>query len=305
MPPPVTPSDDSRFRSAAQWLEGDAREGRPDVALLGVPAHASSRGESGAHRTPRAVRQAMRALSTWAPSRRVDIGELKAVDLGDVDDPDRGEEGEWRVRMAAESGSTIARLLLVVGGDSSVIAPVAIGVLGDLARGGLVVLDVRHDVRGAGGNASVVRRLLDAGMPGERIVQVGVADWADSRSYYDEAYARGIHPIHRDEVARRGISDCVLAALDVAGAAGRRVVVALDLDVCDRAVAPGCPGSLPGGLSASEVMRAAYLAGMHPSVDAVAVTEVDAAADPDGRTVRLAAMCVLEAAAGLAGRPAD
>jgi formiminoglutamase len=246
----------------------------------------------------------MHVLSTWAPSRRIDIGELKAVDLGDVDDPDRGEEGEWRVRMAAESGKTIARLLLVIGGDNSVIAPVATAVLGDLALGGLVVLDVRHDVRGGdAGNASVVRRLLDAGMPGERIVQVGVADWADSRSYYDEAYARGIHPIHREEVARRGISDCVLTALDIAAAGGRRVVVALDLDVCDRAVAPACPGSLPGGLSAAEVLRAAYLAGMHASVDAVAVTEVDAAADSDGRTVRLAAMCLLEAAAGLAGRP--
>jgi formiminoglutamase len=50
------------------------------------------------------------------------------------------------------------------------------------------------------------------------------------------------------------------------------------------------------------VLTAAYLAGRDPRVAAIDITEVDAGADPDGRTVRLAAMCVLEAAAGLAVR---
>jgi formiminoglutamase len=94
-------------------------------------------------------------------------------------------------------------------------------------------------------------------------------------------------------------------ALDVAGSGGAEVYVDLDVDVCDRAVAPACPASLPGGLSAGELLDAAYLAGRDPRVRAVDITEVDAEADaPDGRTVRLAALCVLEAAAGLAGRAA-
>jgi formiminoglutamase len=93
-------------------------------------------------------------------------------------------------------------------------------------------------------------------------------------------------------------------ALDVAGAAGGPVYVDLDLDVCDRSVAPGCPASLPGGLSAAEVMQAAFLAGRDERVRVLDITEVDATNDaPDGRTVRLAAMCLLEAAAGLALRP--
>ena len=65
------------------------------------------------------------------------------------------------------------------------------------------------------------------------------------------------------------------------------------------------PRACPGGLSAGELLDAAYLAGRDPRVRAVDITEVDAEADaPDGRTVRLAALCVLEAAAGLAGRTA-
>jgi formiminoglutamase len=92
-------------------------------------------------------------------------------------------------------------------------------------------------------------------------------------------------------------------ALDIAAAAGGPVFVDLDLDVCDRAVAPACPASLPGGLSAAELTEAAYLAGRDPRVRGIDVTEVDATSDaPDERTIRLAAMCLLEAAAGLAQR---
>jgi formiminoglutamase len=93
-------------------------------------------------------------------------------------------------------------------------------------------------------------------------------------------------------------------ALDVAGAGGGPIYVDLDVDVCDRSVAPACPASLPGGLAAWELLQAAYEAGRHPLVRAIDVTEVDATRDaPDERTVRLAAMCLLEACAGLALRP--
>ena len=302
MQQPTSPPD-RRWSSAAAWLATGSQGQPPDLAVLGVPAHASSLSGSGAHKTPAAVRQAMQTLSTWSGSKKVDVGSLRALDLGNVDDPDLKAEGEWRIRIACESAATLARLVVLVGGDNSFIDSAAAGVLGEVAAGGLVVLDVRHDIQEGRANASSVRRLLDAGMPGERIVQVGTADWADSRSYADEAYARGIHPMHRDEVADRGISDCMAEALGIAGHGGRPVFVALDLNVCDRAVAPACRGSLPGGLSARELLAAAYLAGASPAVRAVAITEVDAAADPTGSTVKLAAMCLLHAAAGLAHRP--
>ena len=45
-----------------------------------------------------------------------------------------------------------------------------------------------------------------------------------------------------------------------------------------------------------ELRTAARVAGLHPDVVSIDLTEVDAAADaPDGRTVRLTALCVLEA----------
>ncbi|MDQ1685526.1 MAG: formiminoglutamase, partial [Frankiaceae bacterium] len=130
--------------------------------------------------------------------------------------------------------------------------------------------------------------------------------WANSKSYADEAAGLGITVISRYDVARRGIEDCMRQALDIAG--GDRpdnpIYVDLDVDVCDRAVAPACPASRPGGLAAAELMQAAFLAGLDRRVRAVDIAEVDATRDTaDERTVRLAALCVLEVAAGLALRP--
>jgi formiminoglutamase len=299
--PPRPP--DPRWPTAADWLAAGPGGRRPDLAVLGVPTHATSISPTGAHATPAAVRRALAKLSTWCASRRVDVAELAAYDLGDVDDPDVEVEGEWRVHTLVESAAAKAGLVVALGGNNALTYPVLTGAFGDeLARAGLVTLDAHHDNREGRSNGSPVRQLLDAGLDPRRVVQVGIADWANSRSYAEEADAVGITAVRRREVAERGVGDCVRDALHTAGAGGGPVYVDLDLDVCDRAVAPGCPASLPGGLSAAEICEAAFLAGLDERVRAVDVAEVDAMADPDGRTVRLAAMCLLEVAAGLAVR---
>jgi formiminoglutamase len=296
---------DPRWPTAGAWLAGGPGARPVDLAVIGVPTFATSISKTGAHRTPVAVRRALGRLSTWSASRRVDLAELLAPwDRGDVEDPDDVVEGEWRVRTAASTAAGKARLVVVVGGDNSLTYPAMAGAFGDeLNRAGLVTLDAHHDIRDGRSNGTPVRDLVGAGLPGEQVVQVGIADWANSRSYATEAHARGITVIGRAEVADLGIGDCMRKALDAAAVGGGGVYVDLDLDVCDRSVAPGCPASLPGGLSAREVLEAAFVAGLDPRVRVVDVTEVDATRDaPDERTVRLAAMCLLEVAAGLALR---
>jgi formiminoglutamase len=302
--PPAALPRDPRWPRAGDWLAAGPGSGTPDLAVLGVPTFGTSLSKTGAYATPAAVRRALARLSTWCASRRVDVAELAPWDMGDVDEPDVPVEGEWRVRQAARTGAVKSRLLIALGGDNSATYPVMAGAF-DLAleRAGLVTLDAHHDLREGRSNGTPVRDLVEAGLSAERVVQVGIADWANSKSYADEAAAIGITAVTRAEVARRGISDCMTEALETAAAAGGPVYVDLDLDVCDRSVAPACPASLPGGLSAVEVLQAAFLAGRDSRVRAVDITEVDATSDTDDqRTVRLAAMCVLEAAAGLALR---
>lgn len=303
---PKLPPRDPRWPTAGEWLAAGPGRRPVDVTVLGVPTFATSLTRTGAHGTPRAVRRELQRLSTWCASRRVDLGDLAPLELPDVEEPDQAEEGEWRVRVAAGGAADKARLAIILGGDRSATYPAMRGACDDdLQRAGLVTLAAHHGNREGRSNSSPVRNLIDAGLDPERVAAVGIADWAISRSYADEAHARGISTISRGDVESRGMSDVMAEALEIAGRSGSPVYVALDLGVCDRPVAPACPGALPGGLSARELLSAAYEAGRDPRVIALDITEVDAAADRDGRTVRLAALALLEAVAGLAMRPVD
>lgn len=284
---------------------------RADLAVIGVPTWRTSLSTTGAHATPAAVRDALRryspALIRGADGAPVDLGELAVVDHGDVDEPD-GPEGEARARAAVGAALAGARAVVALGGDNALTVPVALGAWGDdLPTAGLVTFDAHYDLRDGVSNGSPVRRLVEAGLDPARVVQVGIADFANSAAYARRARDLGITVVTLDEVRRRGaggLGDVVREALDVAGAAGGPVHLDVDVDVCDRSVAPGCPASVPGGLAAWELRALVRAAAADPRVRSVDLAEVDATADsPDGRTVRLAALCVLEVLAGLAHRP--
>ena len=325
-----------------------------DAVLLGVPAWRTSLSPTGAGETPAAIRDALRRYSpTLIGPPAVDLTEaLSIADAGDVDDPD-GRDGEARVR-AAVAALASARVVIALGGDNSATYAVAQG------RGsrGLITLDAHFDLRDGESNGSPVRRLIADGLDPSRIVQIGIADFANSAAYARRAADAGITVITLDEVRRRGIDEVVSYALRVAGAAEApaaaepasaaahetvvdpaaaaadpptRVAEAetaaelgadtraadaaappapaggihldIDVDVCDRAVAPGCPASVPGGLAAWELRALVRGLARDPGVSSADIVEVDATADTDdARTVRLAALCVLELLAGMAER---
>ena len=290
-------SHDPLWPRAGDWPAG-LTGAHSDLAILGIPTWRTSLSPTGAGTTPAAVRAALRYYSEWAGGSRWP----SIADWGDVPDPDG--DGEAVAAAAARRAADHSSLLIVLGGDNAATVPAALGAWGDrLDTAGLVTLDAHHDLRDGVSNGSPVRRLLEAGLDGHRVAQVGIADFANSALYSARAAELGITVVTRGELARRPIAEAVAEAIEIAGAAGGPVHVDLDVDVCDRAVAPGCPASVPGGISAAELRAAARVAGRHPLVESIDLTEVDAAADSaDGRTVRLVALCVLEAAAGWAER---
>lgn len=280
--------NDPLWPRAGDWPAPSPGE-RADVALIGIPTWRTSLSPTNAHSTPAAVREALRRYSSG--------GALRIVDAGDAPDPDV-------IDASALVAALDARLLIALGGDNAATVPVALGRWGaSIATAGLVTLDAHHDLRDGVSNGSPVRRLIEAGLSGTRVVQVGIEPFANSRAYAERAADYGVTVVFRDELRRRPIAELMTEAIERAGAAGGPVHVDLDVDACDRAVAPACPASVPGGISAGELRAAARAAGRHAAVTSVDLTEVDAMADaPDGRTVRLTALCVLEAIAGLAER---
>lgn len=303
-------SVDPLWRRAGDWPSPDTIEpGEPiDLTVLGIPTWRTSLSTTGAGETPAAVRAAVRFYSTFlSPDRRHPhpraVSDLTIADAGDVVEPD-GPEGEARAIAAMADAVARASLVVALGGDNALTVPAALGAWGgELATAGLITLDAHHDLRDGVSNGSPVRRLIEAGLSGRRVVQIGIADFANSPEYSARAADYGITVIHRDELHHRPIDDVLAEALEIAGAAGGPIHVDLDVDVCDRSVAPGCPASVPGGIAAWELRRAARVTAAHPAVRSIDLAEVDATADaPDGRTVRLTALCVLEAAAGIVER---
>lgn len=295
-------SVDPLWPRAGDWPAlDDGPAGRADLTLLGIPTWRTSLSPTGAHATPAAVRSALRRYSQHAAGLEVEA--LRFADAGEVPEPD-GPEGEARATAAMRAAAARSTLTVAVGGDNALTVPAALGAFGDdLPTAGLITVDAHHDLRDGVSNGSPVRRLVEAGLAGARIVQLGIADFANSAAYARRAADLGITVIPRDALHGRPPADVMAEALEVAGAAGGPVHVDLDVDVCDRAVAPGCPASVPGGLAAWELRALTRAAAASPLVRSFDIAEVDATADaPDERTVRLAALLVLEAAAGLAAR---
>lgn len=256
---------------------------RADVAILGMPTHRTSLSPSSAHLTPAAVREALRRYSLEST--------LRVVDAGDAVDPDSRDTTEWVAGIDAA-------LVIAIGGDNAATVPVARG----RGAAALLTVDAHHDVRDGVSNGSPVRRLIEAGIPGTAVSQLGIEPLANSAAYRARVREFGIRTLERADLPEGHLAAAVREELDRLAGFGP-VHVDIDVDACDRAVAPACPASVPGGFSAADLRAAARVAGAHPAVVSIDLTEVDASADaPDGRTVRLVALCILEAIRGREGR---
>ena len=294
-------SVDPLWPRAGGWPDLDSVNGAVDATLVGLGTHSTSISLTNAHTTPGAVREALARYSPHAYGTSVD--ELVVADAGDADDPDAREADAAALVQHAASRS---RLVIALGGDNAATVPAAAGTWeahGEVKGAGLITLDAHHDLRDGVSNGSPVQRLISAGLDPRRVVQVGIQDFANSRAYAERAGDLGVTVISRAECEQASMAAIAERALSIAGAGGGIVHVDIDVDVCDRSAVPGCPASVPGGLSAWQLRSFVRELCRDPRVRSIDFTEVDAAADTeDGRTVRLVALGVLEALAGLAER---
>lgn len=297
--------NDPLWPRASDWLAGGGASGGRRLGVVGVPLCRTSISASGAASTPRAVRTALSRFATFHAGLGVQLESLSVHDAGNLAVAELSGEEALAAVDAGLAGLPSYELLVLLGGDNAITRPAMRTLLPDLARAGLLTVDAHHDVRGfhAGPtNGTPVRGLIEDGLPGRNVVQVGIGNLTNSRAYRSWSEQHGIE-IHGVAAAQaEGVRTLVRRCLDRLAQTCDAVYVDLDVDVVDRAFAPGCPGARPGGLLPGELLKAAEEAGRHPAVRAVDIVEVDATADPTGVTVDLAAMCLLSVAAGLAAR---
>jgi arginase family enzyme len=288
-------NEDQLWPRASNWLTEASAEAC-DIGLFGVPAHRTSLSPTGANQTPNTIRAALTRYSL--NSAAGNLGTLKAFDFGDVTEPD-SPEGEARTTNLTQQVLNQARLAIALGGDNSITYAVAKATLAQ--SGGLITFDAHHDIREGVSNGSPIRRLIEEGLPGNKIVQIGINDFSNSPEYAKRAKEFGIHVITRADIEKLTAENILAEAFEVIGSGP--VHVDLDVDVCDRAFVPACPASAPGGISAYQLREFTRLATRNPMVKSIDITEIDATKDSeDQRTIRLGALLILEAAAGLLAR---
>jgi formiminoglutamase len=298
-------TDDPRWPRAATWLA--RADDDPALVVLGLPTSSASISPSEAWRTPAALREVLRRFSTYDGERDLDLEGLAVRDLGDLDLADLAPVDALPVIERAVADLDPGPVAVFLGGDNVVTAPVvAAHRAAPLERTGVLTFDAHHDVRDyddVPSNGAPIRWLLDRGLPGDQVVQVGIHGHANSRAYRQLCDEAGIRIVTVDEVERRGIEVVVAEALDDLAARTDAVHVDLDIDVLDRAFAPGCPGARPGGLTPRQLTAGAHLAGAHPAVRTVDLVEVDPSADVAEMTLMATAATFLAVATGIATRP--
>ncbi|HEY0311272.1 MAG TPA: arginase family protein [Allosphingosinicella sp.] len=277
-----------------------------DVALLGAPLEAGSVTPGRCDLAPATVRGTLRRISTYDVETGQEIG-ARLHDLGNV--PVTGvspADAFEPIRAAAASAVRAHRLTLLVGGNNAVTRPAAHGLGAPLANVGLITLDAHLDMRETDQgpmNGNPIRCLLEDGLPGWNICQIGLAPFANTAAMHRDAQAAGIGLFTIADCRRRGIE----AVLDEALARLARkdaIMVDFDIDVIDRAQCPGAPGARPGGMSAEMFFAAARRLAAEPRVRLVDLTEFDPSLDVADITALTAGRWVAEVLAGFSARQA-
>ena len=148
------------------------------IAILGAPMEAGSVTPGRCDLAPEAVRRALKRFSTYDVERSSELF-FAIRDLGDV--PVRGvtpAEGFAPIRDAAAAAVAEHRLTLLLGGNNAITRPAAHALGLPLAKIGLITLDAHFDLRDTASgpmNGNPVRFLLEDGLPGANICQIGLA----------------------------------------------------------------------------------------------------------------------------------
>lgn len=285
-------SDDPNWPRASAWLRGEfARKAVPSLAVIGVPMNRSLT-PGRCDLAPDAIRKALERFSTYDVELGMDLCALSVVDRGDI--------GELTSGSLAASPPVI-----LLGGDNSVTLFGMRAMDVPLARCGLLTFDAHHDLRDLDRgltNGNPIRALLAEGLRGENIVQIGIQPFTNSAAYAAVAREQKITVIITDEVYATGIDAAVVGALETLSRKTGAIYVDLDVDVLDRAFAPACPGSRPGGLQPWMLRRAARICGAHSSVRMMDIVEVDPSQDIADITCLAAGSFLLAFASGVASR---
>jgi arginase family enzyme len=288
----------------AAWPNlSDLLVGPSDVAgvgLVGAPLGAGSVTPGACHLSPGLLRDVLKRIGRYDVETGRELG-TRVADRGDVEVAGLSiEEATGLIRDAVAASVAVHSLTLLVGGNNAVTRPGVLGLAGDFGDIGLITLDAHFDMRDTGeglSNGNPVRALIEDGLPGRNIAQVGLASFANSAAMHKDALAAGNCVVTMGDVRRDGIGAAIGRALDHV-AHCQTLVVDCDIDVIDRSQLAGAPGARPGGMAVVDFFDAVRALAADRRVRVIDLTEWDPPLDPTDLSALTAGRWVAECLAG-------
>jgi arginase family enzyme len=270
------------------------------VGLIGAPLAAGSVTPGHCDLAPGLLRRTLRRIGRYDVETGRELA-TAVLDRGDVGLGDRTiEQATPVLRDAVAESAEAHALTLLVGGNNAVTRPALLGLGGELGEVGLVTLDAHFDMRDTSdglSNGNPVRALIEDGLPGANIAQVGLAGFANSRAMHEDAVAAGNLVLTIGDVRRDGIVQAITQALDHVAHCDA-LVVDCDIDVIDRSQFPAAPGARPGGMAVHDFFYAVRRLASDPRVRLIDLTEWDPPLDQTDLSALTAGRWLAECLAG-------
>ena len=276
-----------------------ARDAAP-VGLLGVPLAAGSVSAGACDKAPEILRATLKRIGRYDVETGREL-QTQISDRGDVEITGLTiEQATPPISVAVRESSEAHALTLLIGGNNAVTRPAVLGLGGSLEEIGLITLDAHFDMRDTSAglsNGNPVRALLEDGLPGANIAQVGLASFANSAAMHADAVEAGNLVVTIGDIRREAIAHAIAHALDHVAHCDA-LVIDCDIDVIDRAQLPGAPGARPGGMAVTDFFWAVRKLASDPRVRVIDLTEWDPSLDPSDLSALTATRWVAECLAG-------
>jgi len=276
------------------------------VAVIGAPLAKDSLSPGRCDLAPDTLRAALKRMSVYDLETGTDLSAVKVFDAGNLAVATLGyAEACAPIADAVAAQVAQRKLTILLGGDNAVTRPGVRGVDASLKTVGVLTLDAHFDLRDTDGglnNGNPIQALLEDGLPGAHISQIGLAPFANTKKAHNKAKAAGIAVRTLSECYERGFLPIVREELDRQAGLCSHIYVDFDIDVIDRAQMPAAPGARAGGIAVRDFFAAARIIAAHPKVVCVDLAEFDPGRDVGELGALTAARWFAEILAGVSMR---
>lgn len=217
-------------------------------AIFGVPFDNTSSYRRGSRYAPDAVRQAYGNLESYDVAYGIDLSEIPACDLGDLEESEDVAEVVDTVEYVSGRILRDGKVPVMVGGEHSI----TVGAVRNLKDATMIIIDAHSDFRDSYmGNelnhACVTRRALDI-LGVNKIISIGTR--STSREEFESPRKDDVWFLPASEVRKEGIEALFPGISDYLS---DRIYFSIDMDGIDPAYAPGVGTPEPYGLKDTDV----------------------------------------------------